>query len=79
MLFGQSFSETSKGSHRTRVIVDGWIHFEMSELHAAIVRRVQSEIDDLLVSLVSDPIINRRKQNIINLILSKILSHDICN
>lgn len=79
LLFGESFSEIVKGSHRTRVILDGWIHLEMSELHAAIVRRVRNEIDDLLTSLVSSPVINRKRQNIINLILSKILSPNICN
>ena len=80
MLFGQSFSEATKGSQRTRVIVNGWIHLEISELHAAIVRRLQLEINDLLISKVENPQSETTtKQEIVKSILVRILSHDLCN
>lgn len=80
MLFGHSSSEATKGSHRTRVIVNGWIHLEIPELHAAIVRRLRMEIDDLLLSKVTNPEVDMtKKQELVNSILTRILSYDLCN
>jgi hypothetical protein len=80
MLFGQNFSEATKGSHRSRVIVSGWIHLEISELHAAIVRRLQTEINELLLVKVATPQLDMTKTHgLVTAILSRILSHDLCN
>jgi hypothetical protein len=82
MLFGQSFSEATKGSHRTRVIVNGWIHLEIPELHAAIIRRLRWEIDNLLLSKVTESkldMMDLKKLELVNSILTRILSHDLCD
>jgi hypothetical protein len=80
ILFGQSFSEATKGSHRSRVIVNGWIHLEVAELHAAIVRRLQAEINSLLLLKVATPHLEMtRTAELVNAILSRILAHDLCS
>lgn len=80
MLFGQSFSESIKSSRRSKVIVNGWIHLHISELHAAIIRRIQAEIQDLLMIKVENPHFNTKiRQDLIISILKLILTLDICN
>lgn len=79
MLFGQSFSESIKSSRRSKVVVNGWIHLHISELHAAIIRRIQSEIQDLLIAKVENPHLNTTiKQDLIIASLKIILTLDIC-
>jgi hypothetical protein len=54
LLFGQSFSECAKSTVRSKVIVDGWIHLRISEVHAAMARKIKREINDLLGVVVSN-------------------------
>jgi Helicase associated domain (HA2)/Oligonucleotide/oligosaccharide-binding (OB)-fold len=56
LLFGGDLhiSRVRKGSFET-VTIGSWIHFKMSELHAVLFRRLQTEMESMLRIKVEDP------------------------
>jgi len=78
LLFGESFSELSKSSERSKVIVNGWIHLRISELHAALIRNLRAEIESVLVVKVKNPSDENvcKKEILITRIVERILRID---
>ena len=83
MLFGDSFSELVK-SKRSKVIVNKWIHLGISEIDAALIRKLRSEIEQILLikakqsyesleSLQQNRPMLQKKQYLVTRILEKIL------
>ena len=59
---------------RERIIVDGWIHLKMSELHAVLYKRLQAEIDSMLVVKIENTSSDiSQQQKIIHDILIELL------
>jgi hypothetical protein len=86
LLFGHSKSEKRKShSHtnsRSKVVVNGWVHLRISELHAVIVRKIQREIESILTSKVQamneeSRNIMREKERVVTLLLEKLLEVDV--
>lgn len=79
LLFGQSQSEKQK-SVRSKVIVNGWIHLGISEVHAVLVRKVQREIESILsckVKIQGDSTLLREKEMVVTKLMEKILKVDM--
>lgn len=71
MLFG---GELSIAKSRDRVIIDGWIQIKASELHAALYKRLQREIESMLIQRVESPQSNIfARQTLLIQILTKLL------
>ena len=59
---------------RERIIVDGWIHLKMSELHAVLYKRLQAEIEAMLVVKIENTASDiSKQQQIIHDILTELL------
>jgi hypothetical protein len=52
MLFGGSLAVSHS---RDRIIVDGWIEVKASELHAVLYKRLQRELEDMLIRKIENP------------------------
>lgn len=55
LLFG---GDIAISKNRERIMVDGWIQLKTSELHAVLYKRLQREIEGLLICKVEDPFAN---------------------
>lgn len=79
LLFGQSKNEKQKSS-RSKVIVNGWIHLRISELHSVLIRKIQREIESILASKVKVDHelydIMREKEKVVTQLLEKLLEID---
>lgn len=72
LLFG---GDISISKSRDRILVDGWIQLKASELHAVLYKRLQREIETMLIKKVENPKVNlSERQKIVRDVLVKLLN-----
>ena len=71
LLFG---GDISISKNRDRVLIDGWIQLKASELHAVLYKRLQREIEAMLIKKIESPNESlAARQNLLKEAISKLL------